>query len=239
VAEDHSEVHDLASEHPDRLAELVALWWEEAARHQVLPVDNRILHTVLNPKPDRRRPRSRYEYLPGGSPVPEAVAVNVRNRPHEIRAVVTVPEGGRAEGTLLAFGSALGGFSFHVIGDRLRYVHNLYGRDRYVVEATVSLAPGRHRLGFRYEPTGVGGQATLLVDDVVVGAGPIQEFTSVRFNIHGAGLTCGYELGPAVGTGYEAPFPFTGELHGVEVDVTDPPGPVDAAAEVDFILSEQ
>ena len=239
VAEDHSEVHDLASEHPDRLAELVALWWEEAARHQVLPVDNRILHTVLNPKPDRRRPRSRYEYLPGGSPVPEAVAVNVRNRPHEIRAVVTVPEGGRAEGTLLAFGSALGGFSFHVIGDRLRYVHNLYGRDRYVVEATVSLAPGRHRLGFRYEPTGVGGQATLLVDDVVVGAGPIQEFTSVRFNIHGAGLTCGYEAGPAVGTGYEAPFPFTGTLHRVEVEVTDPPPPVDPAAEVDFILSEQ
>jgi arylsulfatase len=74
VVEDPSEVHDLAASHPVRLASLVELWWSEAAKNQVLPLDNRIVHTVLNPKPDRRRPRDTYTYLPGGSPVPEAVA---------------------------------------------------------------------------------------------------------------------------------------------------------------------
>ena len=84
VAEDLSEANDLAAEHPDRLAEMVELWWEEAERNQVLPLDNRVLWTLVHPKPDRRTPRSRYRYLPGGAQVPETVAVNVRNRSHAV-----------------------------------------------------------------------------------------------------------------------------------------------------------
>jgi arylsulfatase A-like enzyme len=239
VAEDHSEVHDLAAAHPERLADMVALWWDEAARNQVLPVDNRIVHTVLNPKPDRRQPRQRYIYYPGGSPVPEAVAANVRNRTHHIAADATIPEHGVVQGTLLAFGSALGGFSLHVRDGRLHYVHNLFGRERHTVDSDVPLTPGRHRLGFDYISTGAGGEGSLLIDGEVVGTGPIAEFTPVRFNIHGAGLSCGYELGPAVGTGYEAPFTFTGTLHSVTVTVGEAPVPLEPMAVIDSIMSEQ
>jgi arylsulfatase A-like enzyme len=239
VAEDHSEVHDLAAEHPERLAAMVELWWDEAARNQVLPVDNRIVHTVLNPKPDRRQPRDRYVYFPGGSAVPEAVAANVRNRTHRIEADVTIPAHAVVDGTLLAFGSGLGGFSFHMVDGRLRYVHNLYGRDRHTVESSVAVPAGRHRLSFHYESTGGGGEGSLLIDDTVVGSGPIAQFTPVRFNIHGAGLSCGYELGPAVGTGYQAPFPFSGTLHTVVVTLGPPPPALDPMAVIDSIMSEQ
>jgi arylsulfatase A-like enzyme len=239
VAEDPSEVHDLAAAHPDRLAALVELWWSEAAQNQVLPLDNRIIHTVLNPKPDRRRPRDTYTYFPSGSPVPEAVAANVRNRSHQIVAQATMPERGVVQGVLLAFGSALGGFSFHVTNGRLRYVHNLYGRERHVVTSLAPLAPGPHQLAFQYESTGAGGVGTLLIDGDIVGTGPIAQFTPARFNVHGAGLSCGYELGPAVGTGYEAPFPFTGELHSVTVTLGLAPPPVDPMAQFDAIMAEQ
>jgi arylsulfatase len=239
VAEDQSEIHDRAAEEPERLAAMVALWWEEAAKNQVLPVDNRIAHAVLNPKPDQRAPRDRFVYFPGTSAVPEAVAANVRNRSHVITADVTIPEGRAVEGTLLAFGSALGGFSFHVADGRLRYVHNLYGRDRHVVDSGATLADGRRRLEFRYETTGPGGHGTLLIDGVVVGEAPIARFTPVRFNIHGAGLSCGYELGPAVGTGYEAPFPFTGVLHSVTVTLGQVPAPPDPMTVFDSVMSEQ
>ncbi len=64
VAEDLSESRDLAGEEPARVAELVALWWEEARRNQVLPLDNRVLWALTHPKPDHRRPRTRFRYFP-------------------------------------------------------------------------------------------------------------------------------------------------------------------------------
>ncbi|HVB94708.1 MAG TPA: arylsulfatase, partial [Acidimicrobiales bacterium] len=127
VAEDISESRDRAGDEPARVAELVALWWEEARRNQVLPLDNRVLWTLAHPKPDRRRPRDRFRYFPGGAPVPEQVAVNVRNRSHAVTVDVSIPPGVVPEGVLLALGCALGGWSFHVFEGRLRYVHNLYG----------------------------------------------------------------------------------------------------------------
>jgi hypothetical protein len=63
-------------------------------------------------------------------------------------------------------------------------------------------------------------------------------FTPAEFNGAGAGLTCGYEWGPAVGTGYTAPFPFPGTIHRAVIETT---GPVvrDPLAELAAILSEQ
>ncbi len=82
VTSDLSETRDLAPQHPEKAAELVDLWWQEARRNQVLPLDNRPLWALVHPKPDRRQPRSEYRYAQGGAPVPESVAVNVRNRSH-------------------------------------------------------------------------------------------------------------------------------------------------------------
>jgi hypothetical protein len=79
----------------------------------------------------------------------------------------------------------------------------------------------------------------LVCDGAAVGAGPIAQFTPVRFNIHGAGLSCGYELGPVVGTGYDAPFAFTGILHSVVVTLGEAAPAIDPMAVIDSIMSEQ
>ena len=239
VAVDPAELHDLAADEPERLAAMVARWWDEARRNQVLPLDNRVLHTINNPKPDRRRARLSATYYPGASPVPEPSAISVKNRGHAIEVDVTIPEGEVAEGVLLAQGSVLGGFSLHLHEGRLRYVHNLYGRDRHVVEAPTPVAPGRHRLGFRFEREARGGgPATLLVDGEVVAEGRIAVFTLSSFSLTGVGLTCGYEIGPAVGERYSAPFRCTAEIHSATVTLDEhvPPNPM-----VDFerILAEQ
>ena len=91
VESDPAEIHDLAELHPDRLADMIERWWVEARRNQVLPLDNRVLHTLVNPKPDWRPPRLTTTYYPGGSPVPEPVAANVKNRSHAIEVDLTVP----------------------------------------------------------------------------------------------------------------------------------------------------
>jgi hypothetical protein len=239
VAEDLSETHDLASEEPERLAAMIALWWEEAAHNDVLPLDNRPLWALLNRPPDSRRDRAVFRYFQGGAPVPESVAVPVQNRSHTVRAEVEVAEGVVPHGVLLALGSALGGWSLHFIEGRLRYVHNLYGKTRHVLLSAEPVSAGSHQVAFEFvKDSGLGGPARLLVDGRVVAEGAIERFTPAGFNGVGVGLTCGYEWGPAVGEGYEAPFIFNGVIRRAEVEVT---GPVvrDPIAEIAAILAEQ
>ena len=98
---------------------------------------------------------------------------------------------------------------------------------------------GRHHVEFRFDKDeAAGGRATLLQDGEVVGTGVVDRFTPVAFNEVGIGLTCGYEWGPAVGSDYLAPFPFSGTIVRAEVRAT---GPVfrDPVAEVAAILASQ
>ncbi|MBU6516039.1 MAG: arylsulfatase [Acidobacteriota bacterium] len=238
VSEDIAETRDLAREYPDVLSSLIDLWWAQAEANQVLPLDNRVLWALTHPKPDRRRPRERFRYFPGGAQVPESVAVNVRNRSHALIVRVEVDEGG-CDGVLLALGSALGGWSLHVLNGRLRYVHNLYGAQRHVIESRERLAAGQHVLEYEFlKDEGLGGEGILRCDGEEVGRGRVARFTPSGFNGVGAGLTCGYEWGPAVGTGYEAPFEFAGTILSALVETR---GPVvrDPLAELEAILSEQ
>ena len=240
VESDPSEIHDLADQHPDRLADMIERWWVEARRNQVLPLDNRVLHTLVNPKPDRRAPHLTTTYYPGASPVPETVAANVKNRSHAIEVDLTVPPGEAPEGVLLAQGSVLGGFSLHLRAGCLRYVHNLYGKELHVVAADGAgragppparvpvRAPGRRRRARRRSPWTAPWwpRATSPGSRSPPSAPP------------GAGLTCGYELGPAVGDDYEAPFRCTATIHTATVTLSEHV-PVNPMVEFERIMAEQ
>lgn len=238
VRSDPSEVHDLAEEQPEKLAELIDLWWAEAEKHHVLPVDNRPFSEFVLERPHPVPPRPRYVYRPFRAQVPEAMAVNVKNRPHTLSASVDVPDQG-AEGILLAQGSYLGGWAFYVLDGKLRYAHNLSNREVHHVTSDAPLAPGSHTVEFRYgrdpERPKLG---QLLVDGDVVGEAEIPVFTWNRFSLTGAGLTCGYGLAPAVTDDFEAPFRFTGGLEQVVVDVDGEPV-VDPIAEAMDAINSQ
>jgi arylsulfatase len=223
VAADPSECRDRAADEPERLAEMIRLWWACAERYRVLPLDNRAISELVLERPSQVPSRGRYVYRPGTSMVPEAVAVNVRNRSHTITAEVEVPAGG-AEGVLVAQGSLLGGWSFYVKDGELRYVHNLAGLEAHRIVAPARLAPGPHTLAFRFARTGEHqGTGTLAIDGTVVGAGELPRFTPTRFSLTGAGLTCGRDPGLPVTDDYAAPFAFTGTLRQVVVEVTGAP----------------
>jgi arylsulfatase A-like enzyme len=239
VAEDMSETNDLAATHPDVLAALIERWWVEAEDNDVLPLDNRPLWALLHPKPDSRIQRERFEYFPFGAQVPEPVAVNVRNRSHALLVDLVVPDGVTPEGTLIALGSVLGGWTLQLVDGRLRYIHNLYGKERHTVEATGPLSPGSHAVEYEFsKDEGLGGTGTLRVDGSVVAQGPIGRFTPSNFTGVGVGLTCGYEWGPAIGADYTAPFPINCTITRAVVETR---GPVvrDPIAEIEAILAEQ
>jgi arylsulfatase A-like enzyme len=239
VENDIAETRDLAAQEPERLARMIDMWWHEARDNDVLPLDNRPLAAIMHPRPRRRSERARYTYYPHGAPIPEDSAVNVRNRTHTITAHVSVPTGTVPSGVLLAMGSVLGGFALFLRDGVPCYVHNLYGKHRYRVSGPDAVGAGEHTITFTFAKAArFSGRGELAVDGRAVGAVDIPHFTPMRFSITGAGLTCGYEVGPAVGDDYEAPFRCNVPLAPVTVDV-DGDAHLDPAAEFQAIMSEQ
>ena len=127
VAEDFAETHNVAGEHRDKLIALIGMWYAEAGKYGVLPVDGSGVARLLAEKPLVALPRDRYVYMPNTQSIPFFAGPRVLNRPHSITASVELPEGG-AEGVLLSQGSAAGGYSLFIKDRRLHYVHNYVGR---------------------------------------------------------------------------------------------------------------
>src|SRR6478609_6366306 len=230
--EDRSELHDLASEHPYRLSELIGRWFYEAGASHAFPIDDRgAVEIITTPRPQLVLPRDRYVYRPGGAEVPESVAPNLRNRSFSIGALVDLPDRG-AQGVLFAHGSRFGGHALYVKDNRLHYVYNFVGITEQRVTATEDVPAGTGLLlsaSFAKEgedPPGVAqGTLTLWYGDRRVGQGRIRTQPG-KFSIAGEGLCVGRDSGEPVTDDYpgEAPSPFTGgTLRRVAVDVSGEP----------------
>jgi arylsulfatase A-like enzyme len=225
ISEDPTESSNVAAEHPDQLRDLIALWWEEAEKYKVLPLDGSLQSRLATERPQTSRPRTRFVYYPNLSVVPAFAAPPILNRPHSIEADVEIPDD--ASGVILAQGGDAGGYSFFVDGGRLRHVYNYGGREHFDLSSSDRLSPGRHALRYEFEPTGapdftVGkgapGRAQLYVDGALVANAEYPYTTPLIFELEG--LSCGYDFGaPATGS-YEPPFTFTGTIHSVTVEVS-------------------
>ena len=123
VAVDPSECHDLAGRNRNAWRRWSGAGGSKPAATRCFPSTRRPLPVLVTERPLSVPHRQRYDYYQDAAPVPELVAVNVKNRTHRIVAEVTIPEGG-AQGVLLSQGSLLGGWTFYVAGGALHYVHN-------------------------------------------------------------------------------------------------------------------
>lgn len=107
LATDRSQTVDVAAQNPEKLRELVELWRHDAGVYKALPLDDRTAVEVLGtPRPQAGTPQTRYRYLPGASPVPESVAVNIRGRSYTVATGVVVdaaPDGPSPVGTLTLY----------------------------------------------------------------------------------------------------------------------------------------
>ncbi|MDQ1022332.1 hypothetical protein QFZ43_008881 [Streptomyces afghaniensis] len=177
VAEDIAETRNVAEEHRSKLIEMIALWYVEAGKYNVLPIDGSALERMMLERPQITEARTSYTFRPDTQVLPAAVAPRVLNRPHSITADVEIPPGG-AEGVLLCQGTNAGGWSFYVKDNHLHYAHNYVHRTLHHVTSSDTLSEGRHALRFEFEPTGAPdiaagkgspGRAQLYLDDRLIG----------------------------------------------------------------------
>ncbi|MDX2465728.1 MAG: sulfatase-like hydrolase/transferase, partial [Acidimicrobiia bacterium] len=229
VAEDFSECHNLAEEHPEKLQQLIELWWAEAEKYDVLPLDDRFASRIVQEKRlQASAPRDKYVFYPDTASVNQFATVSLVNRPkYTITAHAKIPEGG-AEGVLLAQGSLYGGWTLFMQNNRLVYAFNYLQLDEYVVESDVEVPSGEVSLGFEFEATGkpdilhgkgMPGLAKLFINGQQVGETEIPNNVVVVYSST-EGIDCGRDALTPVSKRYEAPYAFTGNLEKVVVDVS-------------------
>jgi arylsulfatase len=225
--DDMSEMHDLADEHPEKLRELVDLWWAEAERYQVLPLDDSLLARLLVERPRVFEPREVYRYtarvrLPRqGSPV-------LRDRSYAISADVDVAEG--SEGVIVSYGGVDGGLSLCVLDGHVHYVSNFLGRAHTVASSTDPLAPGARTIDVIFDRTAPNaGDVRLYVDGVLQTTVAVPRVNPIAFS-SSEGLEVGSDTVSPVWPRYHSPFEFAGEIR--RVVVSTPSGDVPLTPEL-------
>jgi len=212
---DRAESKDLAKEHPDKLEALKKVWFEEAEKNNVLPLDDRSpVELFAIERPVAEPPRDNYIYYPGTSPVPEGVAVNTRGRSYKILADVEIKDA-NCSGVIFAHGSRFGGHALFIKSKKLYYVYNFLGIKPEQQFVSGELKPGKYTLGMEFIRESKGkygesiGKTKLYVNDKVVAEGPMKTQLG-KFTLSGDGLCIGRDSGDNVSQEYKAPGTFKG-----------------------------
>lgn len=212
LAEDYSETRDRAEAEPDRVEALAALWWEEARRFGVLPLDDRAQARAFARDP-MTTGRKRFVMLPGTRLLTPDSGPNFAMRPFAIEAEVAPLDGSEA-GVLFAYGRRAAGFALYVKDGRLCFDYNLAGRHT-LLSAPAPIGRGDTRLACSLTLDDGGARLSLLGNGEVLSQADLPSAFPAGFGLLSS--QCGMNDPSPVSSEYEAPFRFTGELAQVVV----------------------
>ncbi|MFN8257071.1 MAG: arylsulfatase [Bacteroidales bacterium] len=221
IADDFSEADNLADKNPDKLKELQDLFYSEAKKNNVLPLDGSMAERV-DPaiRPSLTKGRNHFEYYAGTSRIPEGSAPNFKNQSWSITADI---DGGN-NGVLATMGGYFGGIALLVKNGKPIFIYRLSNQPKHMtlVEGSKNLTTGKHTItvDFNYDGGGAGKGATVIlsVDGNKVGEGKIEATIAARFSLDET-----WDIGLDTGTPldfktYDVPFKFNGKLNKVTVD---------------------
>lgn len=223
VTDDPTQSNDLAAKMPDKVTELQDLFYSEAAKYDVLPLDNSTLARFTTPRPSLTAGRTVFTYSGGVVGVPNSGAPSILNKSYTITAEVEIPKGG-AEGMIVTDGGRFGGYGlflskgeFGAGRGKVVFLYNLLDLKRTMWEGP-ELEPGKHTIVFDYtidgEGLGKGGTGVLSVDGKEVARNSLDHGTPITFPEDET-----FDIGEDTRTGvamaehrYDTPFKFTGKI---------------------------
>ena len=226
IADDYSEYNDLAPKMPDKLHEMQELFFAEAAKYNVLPLDNAVLTRLLTPTPSYTAGRTTFTYSGITSGIPTSDAPNILDKSFNIIAEVEIPSGG-AEGMLVTEGGRFGGYGLYLLKGKPVFTYNFLDLERIRWEGPAALSSGKHTLefDFTYDGPGFGkgGSGTLKVDGAVVATQAIPH--TIPFLLPPDET---FDVGmdtrtPVDDKDYQVPFRFTGTLDKLTVNLKPAP----------------
>jgi arylsulfatase A-like enzyme len=224
IDEDFSQANDLAAKNPQKLRELQDLWWIEASKYNVLPLDWRgtiRMNAEAMGRPSLTGGRTSMTYYPGTIGLPDAASPRMCNKSWTITADIEVLDD-KAEGMIVTHGGLEGGYGLYLRDGKPTFVYNFLGADRPTFAARELLPKGKVTLvvDFKYDGGGMGkgGQITMSANGKTIAEGRLARSIPVQFSL-GEGLDVGMDIGSPVDFTYKLPFAFTGRIEKVKIDL--------------------
>ncbi len=232
---DWTQSEDVAAKYPDKLKEMQGLFWKEAKKYQVLPLDNSLVTRVITPRPSITAGRNVFTWTRPLTGTPNGDAPSILNASYNFKAEVDIPQGG-AEGMLITQGGRFGGYGFYVLKGKPVFLWNLVDLKRVRWEGP-ELAPGNHVLEFdfkyeglgagtmafnNYSGIGQGGTGVLKVDGTEVATQKMEH--TIPFILQfDESLDVGSDTLTGVNDAdYQPPFKFTGRINKITLTVDRP-----------------
>ena len=221
VAKDFSQADDLAAKMPDKLKDMQLLFYTEAARYNVLPLDNSRMER-LDPaiRPSLTKGRKSFTYTEGMTRIPEGASPDIKNKSWSITAEVEVKAD--TTGMIVTQGGLFAGWGLYLEKGKPVFHYNFVDVAHYEVAGKNALAAGKHtlKMDFAYDGGGIGkgGTATVSVDGKEVARGRVEKTIPARITLDET-FDIGEDCGTPVNLSYDVPFKFTGKIEKVNVDL--------------------
>jgi arylsulfatase A-like enzyme len=236
LSKDWTQYEDVADKYPEKLKEMEAIFWDEAEKNQVLPLDAAKFTRLVAPRPSLTAGRTEFTYSGEMIGTPNGDAPNILNASYTIKAEVVIPENG-AEGMIVTQGGRFGGYGFYLLKGVPVFTWNMLDLERVKWKGKEALSPGKHTLEYDFKYDGMGA-ATLAFNSVSGlgrnGTGVLKvdgkEVQTIRMP-KTIPLTLAWDENFDVGadtlTGvddqdYQTPFKFTGTLSKLTITIDRP-----------------
>ena len=234
VRNDWTQHDNVAAKYPEKVKELERLFWVEANKYQVLPLDATVATRLVAPRPNLAAGRTSFVWSGPVTGTPNGDAPNVLDSSFHFKAEVDVPAGG-ADGMIVTQGGRFGGYGFYILKNKPVFLYNLFDLQRTRWEGP-ALTPGRHTLEFDFKYDGLGA-ATLAFNNVSGigrgGTGVLSvdgkpqapqrvEHTIPLIMQWDENFDIGADTGTPVSNDYQVPFKFKGKLVKLTLDVSRP-----------------
>jgi len=235
LTKDWTQFDNVAAKYPDKLKELEPLFWEEAAKYQVLPLDATVATRIVAPRPSLAAGRTEFNWSGEITGTPNGDAPSILDSSFNFHAEVDIPQGG-AEGMIATQGGRFGGYGFYVLKGKPVFLYNFVDLQRVRWEGPDALSPGKHTLefDFKYDGLGLGtlafnnvsgigrgGTGVLKVDGREVARQSIQHTIPLIMQWD-ENFDIGADTGTPVSNEYEVPFKFTGKLDKLTLKIDRP-----------------
>jgi arylsulfatase A-like enzyme len=236
LSKDWTQASDVAAQNPAKLKEMQSLFWQEAQKYQVLPLDATVVTRLITPRPSITAGRNVFTWTAPLTGTPNGDAPSVLNASYNIKAEVEVPQGG-GDGMLITQGGRFAGYGFYLLKGKPVFLWNLVDLKRIRWEGPDVLSPGKHVLeyDFKYDGLGMGtlafnnmsgigrsGTGVLKVDGKSVAEQKMER--TIPFILQwDENLDIGSDTGsPVNDKDYQVPFAFNGTIDKITLSIDRP-----------------
>lgn len=222
--DDFSQSDNVADKYPEKLEEMKILFYGQATKYNVLPLDNtKVSRMDVSNRPSMTLGKTEFTYYDNMKRIPEGTAPDFKNKSHSITVEVEIDENGD-DGMLVTQGGRFGGWGLFVLDNKPMYIYNVANLERYEIASQETLAPGKHTIRYEFEydggGAGKGGTGTLFVDGKQVAKGKVGRTMGYRISLDET-FDIGSDAGEPVSEKYHVPFDFEGKLNKVTVKLEE------------------